>query len=120
MADLKPPAGLDSAGKRLLKAITADIAPGWRLDARELHLLERACRVEDELRILETAVDRDGPMTTGSRGQVAIHPALSEARQLRLVQQRLLGGIELCSPSQGTQRGSSAHARRAASARWAA
>jgi hypothetical protein len=114
----KPPSGLDAAGKRLWKSILADVGAGWRLDARELHLLERACRVEDELRLLEAAIDRDGPMTTGSRGQPTIHPALIEARQLRLVQQRLLGGIELCDPRQGTRTASSAHAGRAARSRW--
>ena len=52
MTDLAAPTALGAAGKRLWKAITADIEPGWRLDARELHLLERACRVEDEVRAL--------------------------------------------------------------------
>ena len=47
-AKLKPPAGLGDAGKRLWKSISGDVAPGWRLDVRDLHLLERACRIEDE------------------------------------------------------------------------
>jgi P27 family predicted phage terminase small subunit len=118
MADLTPPTGLRKAGKKLWKAILADIGVGWRLDARELHLLERACRVEDELRDLEAAIDRDGPMAEGSRGQPTVHPALTEARQLRLVQQRLLGGIELCDPAHGTRSAPSAHASAAAQARW--
>jgi P27 family predicted phage terminase small subunit len=118
MADLAPPTGLRKAGKRLWKSITADVGHGWRLDARELHLLERACRVEDELRILEEAVDTSGPMVSGSKGQPVVNPALVEARQLRLVQQRLLGGIELCDPAHGTRSAPSAHASAAAHARW--
>jgi hypothetical protein len=116
---LKPPAGLQTAGKKLWSAITADVESGWRLDARELHLLERASRVEDEVRALEKLVDKDGPVSEGSSGQPVVHPALVEARQLRLVQQRLLGGIELCNPATGAATANGARARRAAAVRWA-
>ena len=114
----EPPPDLRESGKRLWTAITGDVGEGWRLDARELHLLERACRVEDELRELERVVDAEGLTTAGSRRQTTIHPALAEARQLKLVQARLLGSIELCDPSQGTRNASSAHASHAARARW--
>ena len=114
----EPPAELGDAGQRLWTSIVDDVGEGWRLDAREVHLLERACRVEDELRELERVIDDDGLMSTGSAGQPTIHPALAEARQLRLVQQRLLGGIELCDPSQGTPNASSAHASHAARSRF--
>ena len=113
-----PPKGLDDAGKRLWTAILSDVGPGWRLDARELHLLERACRVEDELRELERVIDRDGMMATGSAGQTVIHPALAEPRQLRIVQQRLLGSLEMCAPDAGTRSATSVRASRAARARW--
>jgi len=43
-----------------------------------------------------------------------VHPALAEARQLRLVQQRLLGSIELCDPRMGTRSAESVHGGRAA------
>lgn len=116
----KPPESLRDAGKSLWKAIIADLGQGWRLDARELHFLERSCRIEDELHELERVIDTDGLTTAGSRGQTTIHPALAEARQLRLVQQRLLGSIELCDPAQGTKKLSSLRAGHAARARWAA
>jgi P27 family predicted phage terminase small subunit len=115
---LKPPSGLQSAGQRLWKSIMADVGPGWRLDARDLHLLERACRIDDELRQLEQILDDQGLTTTGSRGQQTIHPCLAEARQLRQVQQRLLGAIELCDPATGSSASSSVHASRAAQRRW--
>ena len=67
---------------------------------------------------LEGAGDADGLMSTGSTGQPTIHPALAEARQLGLVQQRLLGSIELCNPADGTRDAGSAHGGAAARARW--
>lgn len=114
------PAALDVAGKALWRAIVADVDPGWELDARELHLLERGCRCADELAVLEAAIDRDGPTVEGSRGQTIVHPALSEARQLRLVQLRLLGALELVDPQAAVRSATpaQAHARKAAGVRW--
>lgn len=116
----KPPARLAAAGKRLWRSVLGDLDAGWELDARELHLLQRACRCADELATLEAAVDRDGPTATGSRGQTTVHPALSEARQLRLVQLRLLAAIELADPRGAAKSATPAQsqARRAAEARW--
>ena len=116
----KPPSGLKAAGKRLWKAIIGDLEAGWALDRRELHLLERACRCEDEMRDLEAAVDRDGPTATGSKGQVVVHPAVLECRQLRLTQLRLLAALELEDPEGSATRATPAskRARRAARARW--
>ncbi len=42
----KPPAGLGKAGRALWRSIQNDLEDGWALDARELHLLARACRTE--------------------------------------------------------------------------
>jgi P27 family predicted phage terminase small subunit len=116
----KPPSGLKAAGKRLWRAIIGDLEAGWALDRRELHLLERASRCEDEMRDLEAAVDRDGPTATGSKGQVVVHPAVLECRQLRLTQLRLLAALELEDPdARGTRATpASKRARRAARARW--
>jgi hypothetical protein len=115
------PAGLTAPGRALWAAIVGDLDAGWELDARELHLLERACRCADELAKLEAAVDRDGVTAEGSRGQVIVHPALSESRQLRLVQARLLGAIELADPKAGHRSSTpaQARARKAAESRWA-
>jgi hypothetical protein len=100
----KPPQGLRDTGKGLWRAIIADLGQGWRLDALELHFLERSCRIEDELHELERVIDTEGLTTAGSRGQTTIRPALAEARQLRLVQ--------------GTKKLSSLRAGHAARARW--
>lgn len=114
------PKGLKRAGKSLWRSILGDLGAGWELDARERYLLERACRCADELDQLEVAVDAEGPITTGSRGQSVVHPALAEARQLRLVQLRLLSAIEMADPQgQISATPAQAQARRAANTRWA-
>jgi P27 family predicted phage terminase small subunit len=115
----RAPAGLGSAGRSLWRSILGDLAAGWELDARELYVLERACRCADDMAALEAAVKRDGETVTGSRGQVVVHPALAEVRQLRLLQLRLLGALEMTDPSES--RPSTAAGRRAskaAQARW--
>lgn len=115
-----PPPDLQAPGKALWKAIVGDLADGWELDARELHLLHRAARCADEVAELEAAVDRDGATVAGSRGQVTVHPAIAEARQLRLTELRLLRDLELLDPSVSRSRAtpSARRARRAAETRW--
>ncbi len=117
----KAPTGLAKQGKALWKSFLSDLEDDWDLDARELYLLERACRCADELALLEKAIDGDGVTVAGSRDQTIVHPALSEARQLRLVQLRLLSSIEMADPSDpGSQTSTpaQAQARRAARSRW--
>lgn len=114
------PDGLKKAGKRLWKRIIDDLGDGWALDERELALLEQAARCEDDMAALNSAVDRDGAVVRGSRGQPVAHPALSEVRQLRLVQLRLLSALELVDPalSERSATPAQARARRAANSRW--
>lgn len=114
------PARLGAPGAALWSSILGDLPPDWDLDARELHLLGRACRCADELALLEAAVDADGATTTGSRGQVVAHPALAESRQLRLAQLRLLSAIEMVDPqAEKAATPAQLRARRAAQSRWA-
>src|SRR5581483_4306575 len=108
------PKGFKAPGKALWRAILADLQGDWELDRRELHFLERACRVEDQIAELEKAVAEDGATVAGSRGQTVVHPALSEARQLALVQQRLLGSLELSDPTERPATPAQARGRRAA------
>ena len=77
-----PPGSLGASGKALWKNVLADLPADWQLDARELDALARAGRCADEIELLEAAVNRDGATVAGSRGQVTVHPALVEARQL--------------------------------------
>lgn len=114
------PTSLKASGKRLWKSILSDLAESWELDQRELVFLARAGRCADELAKLEKSIDRDGVTIEGSRGQVAINPCLSEARQLRLVQLRLLSAIEMTDPQSSKRSATPAQARgrKAAEVRW--
>ncbi len=110
------PTSLDTAGTSLWKAIVASVPASYELDARELHILERACRCADELALLDAAVDRDGLVVRGSRNQPVLNPCLAEARQLRLAQLRLLHELKIDPPAEESP-GTRA-ARKAAEARW--
>lgn len=114
----RPPTSLQAPGKALWKAIIGDLDSEWELDKRELHVLERACRVEDEMRKLEAVVDKEGPTAIGSKGQVVVHPAILEGRQLKLAQLRLLAALELEDPTRQRGTPASKRARRAARSRW--
>ena len=115
----RTPAGLKAAGRSLWKRILGDLDDGWELDQRELVLLERACRVADQLHALGAVIDADGMTVPGSKGQTVVHPAVSEARQLELVQLRLWSALQLADPV--TARAASPRGQRAAKAadaRW--
>lgn len=120
---VREPKGLGEAGRELWRSVLADVAEGWRLDARDLALLEAACRAADRVQVLEDAVDADGLMVSGSTGQEVLHPAVSEARMQRQLMTALLAKVELAPPQQRTghlsakQRNQLADARRR---RWPA
>lgn len=116
------PEDLGDAGAILWSQIVGDIDENWELDHRELHLLTEACLVADQVVALDAAVAEDGHSVKGSRGQPTAHPALAEARQLRALQLRLLGSLELSDPIEsvsGSATPDQARKRRAASAKWA-
>lgn len=113
-----PPKGLAKDGRRLWRAIIGALDADWQLDRRELHLLERAAKIEDRLVKLDAAIDADGPVVGGSKGQPVAHPGLQESRQLALAQHRLLRDLELSNPDKRRDPIVSARARRAARARW--
>lgn len=115
-----PPAELGAAGAALWADFIGDIEVGWELDIRELHFLRRACIIEDRLLDLDSAVDRDGVTTKGSRGQVVEHPALGEGRQLTLAQFRLLSAIQTVNPATSIKAATPAslRGRKAAESRW--
>lgn len=113
------PKGLGNSGRSLWHSVLKAMPEGWELDERELALLGVACRQRDDLAKLEAAIKRDGAMTTGSKGQPVVHPAIPEARQARLAIGRLLGEIAL--PDEVAERPLTAAGRRgrkAAQSRW--
>jgi hypothetical protein len=111
-----PPKSLGAPGRALWEAILGDLAPELEFDARELHALTTACRIEDELAVMVSAIDSSGPVVTGSRGQPRPNPLLEEARLSRLAQSRLLAALQLDAPA--VESPAQARARKAARTRW--
>lgn len=115
---------MERAGKALWKALHAELDDSAEFDARELALIEPACRCADEIAKLEEVLATDGVTTTGSKGQVVVHPALSEVRQARLALLRLLSPLEFGDAAVQLALGTSVssiasvRARKAARARW--
>lgn len=92
MTDKPPtPKGLGTRGARFWRVTVAD----FELAAGELQLLAECCRTLDTLDTLAAVVAEDGPTSTGSAGQVIVHPAIGEARQQRLTLHRLLAALAL-------------------------
>ncbi len=116
----RAPKGLGAPGKVLWKSIQQDLEPGLEFDARDTELLTRACRCADELAKLEEMIDARGVTVLGSRYQTVVNPALSEARQARLVLLRFLSAIGMADPSDRPGKGTlaSRRGRAAAEDRW--
>ena len=96
------PEGLEEAGAALWQSVLADVADGWQLDARDLALLEAACRAADRASQLDSEVERTGLMVAGSKGQPTLHPGVGEARQQRHLAATLLGKVEMSPPGERT------------------
>jgi hypothetical protein len=80
------PRGAGAAGKRLWRSILAE----YELEEHELALLREMVRTVDHLDELHGLVERDGIMA-GER----LHPAMVEARQLRIALARLAAALRL-------------------------
>lgn len=118
-----PPKGLQAPGRALWRAVLDDLGEQFELTGRELSVLAMAARQRDEIARVEAALDGDGIVTRGSKGQPRLNGALGELRQMRLACSRLLGELDVPGASEepapsGTAR--SQRARHAANARWMA
>ena len=93
MAAPKAPAGLGKAGR----AQWSSIAGSYSLRPDEVTVLEDVCRTADMLSALTAAwVDRGSPMTTsGSMGQLVIHPLISEMDKHRKSRAQFLKQLAL-------------------------
>jgi hypothetical protein len=83
----------------------------------ELHVVERAAQCADRIAQLEALIEADGLTTVGGRGQVVLNPCVSEARQWKLVETKLLASLE--SAPQPEPSAVQSRASKAASTRWA-
>ena len=81
-----PPKGTRSGGKKLW----CDVLGKYELEQHEIALLREAVRTVDDLDALADVVAAEG-VTIGYR----VHPALVEARQLRISLARLVGALRL-------------------------
>lgn len=96
---VRPPRGLDAAGRDLWRSIARQIHDdGLELDARETALLTEACREADVLARIEEALKGAPVVVDGAKGQPAANPLIGEARRSRQTIQTLLRGITLEDP----------------------
>ena len=108
-----PGLALGKSGARLWSEVAAD----FDLDPLEAANLAAACRQLDAVTALEAIAKAEGMTLVGPSG-ARLHPAVSEARQARVVLSKLLGAIRLplADGKNLTARGE--RAQRAARARW--
>lgn len=107
-----------ASGAALRESIEAGLPSGWELDEREQAILALAAQQVDEIAGLKATLEIEGMMTTGSKGQVRLHPAVAEIRLARLALVRMLGELQLPDADREPRSASSRRAVRAATARW--
>lgn len=109
------PRDLERAGRKLWREIAG--SGKYELRPDEVAILSHACREEDLIDMLESALKGAPIMVRGSQGQDVINPMISELRQHRATQKSLLAALAL--PDDGAQESPrSVGARKAAAARW--
>jgi hypothetical protein len=92
-----PPAGTKASGRRLWRSVLVE----YDCEEHELALLREMVRTVDKLDELAAVVDRDGVMVPGPGLTTRVHPALVEARQLRIAFARLAAALRLPSGDEG-------------------
>jgi P27 family predicted phage terminase small subunit len=130
VAAVRTPSDLGVAGRKLWREIVAKMADNDTMpDARERKILHSASALADLEAELRDVLKTEPMMTTGSRGQTVMHPAVAEQRAVAHEIAALLMRIDLQSPdddassgginiSIATPAGRSVKARNAANARW--
>jgi len=110
-----PPPDLQARGRAFWHGVDA----GWVLSLDERELLIEACRTVDACESLQAVITRDGVLSSGSAGQVRVHPAVGELRSSRLALARLIAALGLPDPAGASVPSpTTVRARRAARARW--
>lgn len=114
VSKIDTPRGLGAAGERLWSALNGKYE--FRVD--ELAVVERACRLSDRIAAMEAELG-DRTVSTGSMGQVVVHPLIPEIRAHTATLASLLRGLGLPDDEQGAVAVSrSSQARSAAQSRW--
>jgi hypothetical protein len=86
----QPPSGTKASGRRLWRSLVDDV----NLEEHYLALLREAVRTVDMLDSLAEIIADEGPMIDSPQGR-RMHPAVIEARQLKIVLARLLAALRL-------------------------
>lgn len=114
------PSGLikDGRGQRLWRDITAK----WELTESEARTLENACFTADRIGRIRKALGTD-LTTTGSQGQLVVHPLLPELRRDETHLADLLKRIDMPEPEEAAESGAeegsrSSQMRATANHRW--
>lgn len=108
-----PPRATKAAGRRLWNELLRD----YVLDEHELALLREAVRTVDQLEALTAIVEAEGVMVSTASGERKVHPALTEARQLRLTLARLLASLRLPAGEAGDEKAGTRRPQRRGGAR---
>jgi hypothetical protein len=112
---LKPPDGLETAGRQLWDSVTATFV----LNAGEVEILRQAAATADEIALLEAELRASSLVVAGYAGQPRPNPLLKIIQDHRLLLRRLVDSLAL--PDEGEESGlrpGQRHARRAAQGRW--
>src|SRR5215216_4707718 len=112
---LKPPDGLETAGRRLWDSVAASFV----LNAGEIEILRQAASTADEIALLESELRGSSLVVAGYAGQPRPNPLLKIIQDHRLLLRRLVDSLAL--PDEGEEQGlrpGQRHAQRAAHGRW--
>ena len=85
------PRGAKASGRRLWSSILRE----YELEEHELALLKEMVRTVDQLDGLHRIAERDGLLVPGPALTNRVHPAVVEARQLRIALARLAAALRL-------------------------
>jgi hypothetical protein len=112
---LKPPDGLETAGKQLWDTVTATFVLG----AGEIEILRQAAATADEIASLQDELRTSSLVVAGHTGQPRPNPLLKIIQDHRLLLRRLIDSLALPDPDQevGLRPGQK-HAQKAAEGRW--
>ena len=112
---LKPPDGLETAGKQLWDSVTASFV----LNAGEVEILRQAAATADEIALLEAELRASSLVVAGYAGQPRPNPLLKIIQDHRLLLRRLVDSLALPDDDQESgMRPEQRHAQRAAQGRW--
>lgn len=107
---MRPPKDLGPAGRKVWR----DVFGALELEGGRRAVAEEACRVADTMAQLSEAVEVQGMMSVGSRGQPVLHPAVGELGKQRALFERLLRSIDV---TDGSVSAASVQAAKAATSR---